>query len=290
MARETNWQDNHKLCFGPQVRIDCNNPQVGLNGSDVYTFYSVTDNKDQNVFGLTEGGIYKVYNDKSIEIVGGKTNNPGGVDITITSKHGDITITAEKNGQVRIRAKNITIDADENVNINAGKNVNIRAGTRFVVQANQADVGAVTGNMLPQNSSFGEKVFGGGTSTTKVNEASNLASGDKPPLPAGGASYLGKDVVQNMFFAEDISKFSSGTQAQSKSILEQLVEAGVSLLTGDGGDTGGSNCGNTGESTTENTTTPEEDVLSDANTQLTGNETAGSFAPGGAASGGALAE
>lgn len=206
MTRDTNWQDNYKLCFGPQARIDFNNPQVGYNGSDVYSFYSVTDNKDVCVSGLTEGGIYKIYNDKSIEIVAGQTSDPGGVDITILSRHGDICITADKNGQVRIRAKNIIIDADENVNINAGKNVNIRAGTRFVVQANQADVSALTGNLVPQNSSFGENVFGGGQAAQQVTGPNDFAQ-TKPPTPSGGNAYLGKDVVQNMFFAEDVEKF-----------------------------------------------------------------------------------
>jgi hypothetical protein len=241
MAREENWQSRGYQTWGPKFRIDFNNPQVGLNGSDVYTLYSVTDDKDVNVTGLTEGGLYKIYNDKSIEIVGGQTATPGGIDITITSKHGDICITAEKNGQVRIRAKNITIDADENVNINAGKNVNLRAGTRFVVQANQADVSAVTGNVAPQNSSFGEKVYGGGNTASEVNPTSDFGQ-SKPPVPSGGAAYLGKDVVQNTFFGEDIAKFSSGPSSQFQSLLQQAVNA----ATGSG--SSGSDCGDSGES------------------------------------------
>ena len=120
---DENWQRRGYLALSPKLRIDYNNPQMGLNAQDVYTMYGITDNNEVNVCGLTEGGIYKIYNDRSIEIVGGKTNNPGGVDITITSKHGDICITAEKNGNVRIRAKNISFDADENININAGKKI-----------------------------------------------------------------------------------------------------------------------------------------------------------------------
>lgn len=226
MTRETNWQDNYKICWGPQFRLDCNNPQMGGDGSDVYSFYGVTDNKDQSITSLSESGTLRVYNDRTIEIVGGKTNSPGGIDVIITSKHGDICITAEKNGAVRIRAKNIVIDADEDVKINAGKNVNIRAGTRTVIQANQIDADGITGNLVPQNSSFGEKVFGGGSGEV-------------------AGAYVGKDVIQNTFFAENINKFSSGTISQAtenQSLLEQLISSGVAIVTGDGGDTGEGTC------------------------------------------------
>lgn len=261
MTREINWQDNYKICWGPQFRLDCNNPQMGGDGSDVYSFYGVTDNKEQSLISLGESGTLRIYNDRTIEIVGGKINSPGGIDVIVTSKHGDICITAEKNGAVRIRAKNIVLDADEDIKLNAGKNVNIRAGTRFVLQANQADADAITGNMTPQNSSFGEKVFGGGDCSTGGG--------------VGGA-YVGKDVVQNSFFAEDIAKFSSGTIAQAtqnQSLLDQLIAAGVALVTGDGGDTGGGDCGDSGTTST----TAEENLFNVASTQLTGNETAIAF-------------
>ena len=67
-----NWQGRSFVCFGPKFRLDMNNPQMGLNGTDVYSFYGVTNNGDVSVTGLTEGGLYKIYNDQSIEIVGGQ--------------------------------------------------------------------------------------------------------------------------------------------------------------------------------------------------------------------------
>ena len=121
--------------------------------SDVYSFYGVTNNGDVSVTGLTEGGLYKIYNDQSIEIVGGQKASANGVDILIAGKSGDIWIQAEKNGKVRIRGANITIDADENLDITAGKTVTIKS-SRFVVQANQADCDSLTGNLTPNKSSF----------------------------------------------------------------------------------------------------------------------------------------
>jgi len=155
-----NWQGRSFQCFGPKFRLDMNNPQMGLNGTDVYSFYGVTNNGDVSVTGLDEGGLYKIYNNQSIEIVGGQTASANGVDILIAGKSGDIWIQAEKNGKVRIRGANITIDADENLDIIAGKTVTIKS-SRFLVQANQADCDSLTGNLTPNKSSFIEQVFEG---------------------------------------------------------------------------------------------------------------------------------
>lgn len=155
------WQERSVVSCGPRFRIDTANPQMGLNGADVYNVYAVTDNKDIYLTGLSEGGLAKIYNDHSLEIITGQKSQSTGIDIVICGRNGDVTITAEKNGQVRIRAKNIVLDADENVNINAGKDVKIKAGGRFLIQSNQADCDALTGNLAPKGTTFGEMVFKG---------------------------------------------------------------------------------------------------------------------------------
>ena len=183
MAREINWEARNYWKLGPNFGLDIKNPQLGLDGPDVYKFYATTDNGDQHSFGVTNGsGEFYLYNDKSIEIVAGQTNSGGGIDIQITSKNGDITITAEKNGNIRIRGKNITLDADLDVNISAGRNVNINAPKRFVVQTVQADVSAKTGNLAPKGTSTGERIY-----------------------PAGSA--CGDDVVADAFSGGDTSKY-----------------------------------------------------------------------------------
>jgi hypothetical protein len=182
MAREINWEARNYWKLGPNFGLDIRNPQLGLDGPDVYSFYATTDNGDQHSFGVTNGsGLFHIYNDKSIEIVAGQTNG-GGVDIQITGKNGDICITAEKNGDIRIRGKNITLDADQDVNISAGRNVNINASKRFVTQTAQADVVAKTGNLAPQGTSTGERIF-----------------------PQG--SPAGDDIVEDTFFGGDTSKY-----------------------------------------------------------------------------------
>lgn len=154
-----NWHQRSINSFGPKFRIDLNNPTMGLNGTDVYNFYAVTDNKDVCIASLSEGGTYKIYNDQSIEIVAGQKAKSTGVDIMICGKNGDVTITAEKNGTVKIRASEIILDADENITFKCGKDIVVDAGGRFLVQAQQADCEALTGNMAPKGSSFGEICF-----------------------------------------------------------------------------------------------------------------------------------
>ena len=138
---------------------------------------------------MTQGGVYKIYNDKAIEIVAGQKSPGGGVDITILSKAGDITITAEKNGNIRIRGKNITIDADETITLNAGKDINMRSGGKNVVQAQQVDVKAQTGNAVPQGTSMGESAYG--------------------PSPKAGT-----DVVQDYFSGGPTVKYSCNAPAE----------------------------------------------------------------------------
>lgn len=152
--RKQNWEQNVKLCFGPKTRVDFSSPQMGLNGQDVYTFYAVTDQKDQCVIGLSEGGLFKIYNDHGVEIVAGQKSQSSGIDINIISKNGDICLTAEKNGQVRIRGNNVVIDADKDLTLVAGRDMTMKAKGRFLVQANQADCDALMGNLPPTASTF----------------------------------------------------------------------------------------------------------------------------------------
>jgi hypothetical protein len=157
-----NWQGRSISSFGPKFRIDMNNPQMGCNGTEVYNIYAVTNNNDVCLTGLSEGGNYKIYNDHSIEIIAGQKSNSNGVDIVISGRNGDVCITAEKNGRVRIRAQNIMIDADEDVDIKAGRNITLDAGSgRVLLKGNKLDANGLTGNLVPEGTSFGEVVFNG---------------------------------------------------------------------------------------------------------------------------------
>lgn len=155
-----NWQGRSLTSFGPKFRIDMNNPQMGCNGTDVYNLYAVTNNNDVTLTGLSEGGMHRIYNDRTLEIIAGQKNESNGVDIIISGRNGDICITAEKNGRVRIRAQNIMIESDEDVDIKAGRNITLDAGSgRVLLKGNKLDASGLTGNLVPEGTSFGELVF-----------------------------------------------------------------------------------------------------------------------------------
>ena len=156
-----NWQRRKFSSFNPNFRIDSANPQMGCNGSDVYNFYSVSDSKDVSLVGTTQGGMYHIYNDQTIEIVAGQKSTSTGVDVIITGKNGDVWITAEKNGQVRIRATNVVIDADQNIDLVAGNNINIKAGNKIQLKSNIANCDALAGNLAPVQTTFMDKTFKG---------------------------------------------------------------------------------------------------------------------------------
>jgi len=156
-----NFEQNVKLTFGPKTRVDFCNPQMGLNGQDVYTFYAFTDQKDQCAIALSEGGLFKIYNDLGIEIVAGQKSQSAGIDINIVSKSGDICLTAEKNGSVRVRGTNVIVDADKDLTLVAGRDMTMKAKGRFLIQSNQADCDALMGNLAPPGSSFLDICFAG---------------------------------------------------------------------------------------------------------------------------------
>lgn len=146
------------LSLGPQFRIDVNEPIPGSDGISVYKLYSYNDSNDVNLMAFTDSGSFKLYNDRSIEIIAGEKNSGKSVDIVIAGVNGDITITAMSNGAVRIKGKNIQIEASEDIDLKAGRNITMNAGSgRILQKANKIDQVGLTGNAV-QNT-FGARCF-----------------------------------------------------------------------------------------------------------------------------------
>lgn len=181
-----NWESRDIFSLGPKYRLDMNNPQMGCSGSDVYNMYSTTNGKDVSLTGMTESGKYRLYNDRDVEIIGGNKSNSDGVDIVIAGMSGDVTITAMKNGNVRIKGKNIIIDADEDVDIKAGRNITLSgANGRTLLKNNQIDADGLTGNVIEATmGTFGMRAFSG--SFVGADVLSGAFSG-------GAASIIGAD-------------------------------------------------------------------------------------------------
>jgi hypothetical protein len=157
---ESNWEARDIFSLGPKYRIDVANPQMGSDGSDVYNMYAVNDSKDIALLSLSEGGTYRIYNERTIEMVAGIKNKETGIDILISGKNGDVSILAERNGRVRIKAHNIMIEADEDIDMVAGRNINLKSGSgRILLEGNKCDAKGLTGNLIED--SFGINVFEG---------------------------------------------------------------------------------------------------------------------------------
>jgi hypothetical protein len=150
------------ISFNPNFRIDTANPQMGLSGMDVYKIYGVTDNGDnQSSISLSSGGIFSIYNDRTIQISGGSKHEEGREDIIIIGNNGNVSITA--NGMVRIRGTSIMLEADEDIHLKAGRNIDLKSGSgRTLIQGNKIDITAQTGNLIDElGKGFLKSVFAG---------------------------------------------------------------------------------------------------------------------------------
>jgi uncharacterized protein (DUF2345 family) len=151
------------ISFNPNFRIDTANPQMGSSGTDVYRLYGITDDNNVSSVSLSSSGLYSIKNDRTIEIVAGEKNEGKGVDIIIVGRNGDVTITAERTGMVRIKANNIMLDADEDITLKAGRNIIQQSSSgRILLKGVSVDADGIRGNIIENMGiGFGMKVFSG---------------------------------------------------------------------------------------------------------------------------------
>ena len=130
---EKNWAARDIDSRGPKFRIDTNNPQMGSDGSNVYLMYAVTDNKETQFQALSESGVFRLHNERTIEIIAGPKNTQSDIGVKILSDKGDITITVN-NGDVRIKGGNIVVQADEDIDFKAGRNITLNAASKIYLK------------------------------------------------------------------------------------------------------------------------------------------------------------
>ena len=186
-----NWEKRSLHSFGSQFRLDINNPQTTTGGNEVYEMYAVTEEtEDINLIGMSENGNFHLYNDRTIEIVGGQKASSSGVDIVIAGRNGDVVINADRNGRVRIRAKDIVMQADEDIDIVAGRNVNIKSGSgRVLLTGNTLERTGLKGNLIDPEQHWAWRVY----------DNTGLPAGQFPRLlsPFSGITDLAGDLVKN---------------------------------------------------------------------------------------------
>ena len=78
-----NWARRKIISYTPEFRIDVNNPTNGFLGAGVYEKYAHTDSGDISLCGMNQAGVYHIYNDQTIEIIGGGGNQAGEISSSI---------------------------------------------------------------------------------------------------------------------------------------------------------------------------------------------------------------
>ena len=176
----------------PVFKFQTGNPTYGYGGGTVFSQQMEQNNQTAHV-GMTEDGQYNMFVDDTLTISGGNTKE-GGVCVNIVGKNGDVTITAERNGDVKIKGKNILIDADENINIESKKNVRIHGKSSIFFDTPNLATNALTGNLAPRNVTLGGIAFRG----TKV----------------------GQGAISNAFTGGQLESLASSLQAQAPALKD----------------------------------------------------------------------
>ena len=144
----------------PVFREDVGNPQMGAGGSDVYRMYGYTSDEKKFCIGYDQNGKLMINSDGSIEIVAGEKSTAKNEDIFIHSRKGNVTITADRTGNIRISGSNIVIQADNDLELIAGNEMKVKASS-ISFEANSMDTNAMTGNMIPFSEEWMAKVYSG---------------------------------------------------------------------------------------------------------------------------------
>ena len=199
-----NWAARDQESYGPHFRIDTGNPEYGFGAGTIYALIA-EKNKQSSYLGMTEDGQYNLMNDECISITGGVTKN-GGACVNIIGKNGDVTITAMRNGDVKIKGKNIIVDADDSLRLESKKNVVIKGSNSIFFDTPTLNTNAMTGNLAPRDVTFGGLVFRG--------------------------SKVGSGVINKAFTGGSLGSISDKLKAQAPSIKDKMSDIAGNIDTG----------------------------------------------------------
>ena len=157
---QVDWYKRFVESWGPDFRIEVSNPQMGYSGEDVYRLYGSTKDNNKGSIGLSQSGKLNINSDVSIEIVAGEKNGSKGEDIIIHSRRGNVSITCERTGAIKIQGHEITIESQGDLNLSATKEIRMK-GDAIIMEANTATAEAINGNLAPEGKTFLDKALEG---------------------------------------------------------------------------------------------------------------------------------
>ena len=141
-AENQNWQKRQYDSFGPHFRIETAYPELGLVGNVAYNLYGYSDSKDVSNLGMMGDGQFQIMADQCITIAGGASVEGGGLCVNIVGTKGDVAISAEKNGDVRIKGRNIFLDASENIELTTGGKIELDSAELLATTQNTTRIHA----------------------------------------------------------------------------------------------------------------------------------------------------
>ena len=180
----------------PVFKFQTGNPNYGYGGGTLFS-QQMEGNDQTAAITLTEDGQLNFFNDDTITITGG-IKKTSGECLNLVGKNGGVTITAMKNGTVKIKGRNIQIDADESINIESKKNVRIHGKSSIFFDTPNLATNALTGNLAPRDVTLGGIAFRG----TKV----------------------GQGAISNAFTGGQLESLTSSLQSQAPALQNQLKD------------------------------------------------------------------
>ena len=154
---------NHEIkSFGPQFFIETGSDRMGFCGRTVYFIGAATKVKNdgtgesqvKNNISFHETGFARVYTEKTLQVesgVLGSSNEKDNISFRQIVHNGDYTVNAD-NGKLRLKAKDIILEATDNITLKADKLIQIGhpeqgATNQVRIEADKVQVNTRGGNI-----------------------------------------------------------------------------------------------------------------------------------------------
>ncbi len=132
---------------GPNYKQDINNPQPGGFGPEVAKVMAITDEGEVFIHSLSQDGTVRIVVDKTMEVTAGEDNDVGKIDMVVNCMNGDICINAIS-GQVRIKGRDVVLEASRDLTLKAGRNLNLRGKAKVDIDSNKVQATGKSGNII----------------------------------------------------------------------------------------------------------------------------------------------
>jgi hypothetical protein len=157
-SENQNWFVRDVISYNPKVRVDVCNPSFGYLGATNYLLYTVTDKQQKASLAFSESGVVELNSDECINIVAGERSGDKSENVFIHSRRGNVTITADRTGTVRVSGNHVIIEGDGDIEYIAGNDFSIKANN-IKLNGNSVNTQAMSGNQAPLEQQFIFKVF-----------------------------------------------------------------------------------------------------------------------------------